>query len=62
MCVKKKRLDVARICLGNMQDARGVAALRNVDSEAETEVKLAALAIHLGMFVSSMGSFSTFFF
>lgn len=51
MCVKKKRLDVARICLGNMQDARGVAILRNVDSESVAEVKLAALAIHLGMFV-----------
>lgn len=51
MCVKKKRLDVARICLGNMQDARGVATLRNIDSESLTDVKLAALAIHLGMFV-----------
>lgn len=53
MCIKKKRLDVARICLGNMNDARGVSVLRNLPLESSLEVKLAALAIHMEMFVSN---------
>jgi intraflagellar transport protein 140 len=52
MCIKKKRLDVAQICLGNMNDARGVSMLRSLNSETELEVTLAALAIHMDMVVS----------
>lgn len=38
MCVKNRHLDVARVCLENMDNARAVRALR----EAETEPKLEA--------------------
>ena len=30
MCVKTKRIDVAEVCLGNMGNARGTRALREV--------------------------------
>ncbi|CAH0395649.1 unnamed protein product [Bemisia tabaci] len=49
MCVKSQRLDVAKVCLGNMHDARGVLMLRNAEKEPEIEARTAALAIHLGM-------------
>ncbi|XP_046687585.1 intraflagellar transport protein 140 homolog [Homalodisca vitripennis] len=49
MCVKAQRLDVARICLGNMKDTRGVAALRQAEQLPEPEARVAALAVHLGM-------------
>ncbi|XP_065211838.1 intraflagellar transport protein 140 homolog [Planococcus citri] len=49
MSIKKRRLDVAQVCLGHMNDARGVSILRTISSESQIEVKLAALAIHMGM-------------
>uniref|UniRef100_A0A7S1IHP5 Guanine nucleotide-binding protein subunit beta-like protein n=1 Tax=Eutreptiella gymnastica TaxID=73025 RepID=A0A7S1IHP5_9EUGL len=49
MCVKTKRLDVAEMCLGNMQDAKAARALREAKSERETEAQVAMLAIHLNM-------------
>lgn len=52
MSIKKKRLDVAQVCLGHMDDARGVSILRSLSQESVLEVKLAALAIHMGMLVS----------
>lgn len=51
MCIKKRRLDVAQVCLGHMNDARGVSILRTLTDESQLEVKLAALAIHMGMLV-----------
>lgn len=54
MCIKKKRLDMAQICLGNMNDARGISLLRDLASESVLEVKLAALAIHMEMLVSAI--------
>lgn len=51
MCVKTKRLDVAEICLGHMHDCRGLAILRSINKE-ELDVKVACLAVHLGMYVS----------
>eukprot|EP00079_Xenopus_tropicalis_P029812 XP_012825483.1 PREDICTED: intraflagellar transport protein 140 homolog isoform X1 [Xenopus tropicalis] len=49
MCVKTKRLDVAKVCLGNMGHARGAKALREAEQEPEVEARVAMLAIQLGM-------------
>ncbi|KAL1124430.1 hypothetical protein AAG570_001058 [Ranatra chinensis] len=49
MCVKGRRLDVARICLGNMKHTRGVRALIEAEKEPEEEARFAALALQLGM-------------
>lgn len=53
MCVKTQRLDVAKVCLGNMGHARGARALREAEQEPELEARVAMLAIQLGMLVSS---------
>lgn len=52
MCVKTQRLDVAKVCLGNMGHARGARALREAEREPELEARVATLAIQLGMLVS----------
>lgn len=49
MCVQTRRLDVAEACLGNMGDARGVAALIAARAEPEDDARLGVLAIQLGM-------------
>ncbi|KAK1881551.1 Intraflagellar transport protein 140 like [Dissostichus eleginoides] len=49
MCVKTRRLDVARVCLGNMGNGRAAKALREVETEPEPEAQVAMLAIQLGM-------------
>uniref|UniRef100_A0A8C9FMI7 Intraflagellar transport 140 n=1 Tax=Pavo cristatus TaxID=9049 RepID=A0A8C9FMI7_PAVCR len=49
MCVKTQRLDVAKICLGNMGHARGAKALREAEQEPEQEARVAVLAVQLGM-------------
>uniref|UniRef100_A0A4W5K6P7 IF140/IFT172/WDR19 TPR domain-containing protein n=1 Tax=Hucho hucho TaxID=62062 RepID=A0A4W5K6P7_9TELE len=43
MCVKNRHLDVARVCLGNMGNARAVRAL--------LEASVAVLALQLGILV-----------
>ncbi|KAG8557746.1 hypothetical protein GDO81_016722 [Engystomops pustulosus] len=49
MCVKTRRLDVAKVCLGKMGHARGAKALREAEQEPEVEARVAMLAIQLGM-------------
>ncbi|KAL2078525.1 hypothetical protein ACEWY4_026210 [Coilia grayii] len=49
MCVKSRRLDVARVCLGNMGNARAAHALRQAEKEPELEARVAMLATQLGM-------------
>ncbi|XP_066239057.1 intraflagellar transport protein 140 homolog isoform X1 [Saccopteryx leptura] len=49
VCVKTQRLDVAKVCLGNMGHARGARALREAEQEPELEAHVAVLAIQLGM-------------
>lgn len=49
VCVKTQRLDVAKVCLGNMGHARGARALREAEQEPEMEARVAMLAIQLGM-------------
>lgn len=51
MCVKTRRLDVARVCLGNMGNARAARALREAEKEPELEAHVAMLATQLGMLV-----------
>uniref|UniRef100_A0A3Q3ICS2 Uncharacterized protein n=1 Tax=Monopterus albus TaxID=43700 RepID=A0A3Q3ICS2_MONAL len=51
MCVKTHRLDVARVCLGNMGNARAAKALKEAEAEPEPEAQVAMLAIQLGMLV-----------
>ena len=52
MCVKTRRLDVAKVCLGSMKNARGAMCLRNSFAEPELDARVAALAIQLGLYVS----------
>ncbi|EDW77675.1 uncharacterized protein Dwil_GK24432 [Drosophila willistoni] len=51
MCVHTQRLDVAKVCLGHLEQARSVRALRQAmeDDDLELEAKVAVLAIELGM-------------
>ena len=49
MCVKTKRLDVAEVCLSNMGNAKGAAAVRLAKLEPEKEVAIAMVAIQLGL-------------
>ena len=53
MCVKTRRLDVAKVCLANLGHARGARALREVEKEPERDARVARLALELGMNVSS---------
>ena len=48
-CVYTKRLDVARVCLANMGNARAAAALRKAEKEPEVEAHIAMLALQLGL-------------
>ena len=52
MCVKTQRLDVASVCLGNMGNARAARAVREAKKISDPNVKLAILAVELGMLVS----------
>ncbi|XP_002003645.2 intraflagellar transport protein 140 homolog [Drosophila mojavensis] len=51
MCVHTNRLDVAKVCMGHLEQARSVRALRQAmeDEDLELEAKVAVLAIELGM-------------
>lgn len=51
MCVHTSRLDVAKVCMGHLEQARSVRALRQAmqDDDLEQEAKVAVLAIELGM-------------
>lgn len=55
MCVKTLRLDVARVCLGNMGNARAAKALREAEVEPEADAQVAMLAVQLGMLVRVHG-------
>lgn len=49
--MKTHRLDVARVCLGNMGNARASRALKQAEAEPEPEAPVAMLAVQLGMLV-----------
>lgn len=53
MCVKTRRIDVARVCLGHMGNARAARALRLSKQNGDSaELQIARLAIELNMIVS----------
>ncbi|XP_065366029.1 intraflagellar transport protein 140 homolog [Calliphora vicina] len=51
MCIETKRLDVAKVCLGHLEKASSVRAVRQAleDDDLEQEAKTAVLAAELGM-------------
>lgn len=49
MCVKTRRMDVAEICMGNLENARGAMSVREARIEPQLEAQVAALAIELGL-------------
>ncbi len=55
VCVKTERLDVGIMCLGNMGNARAARAVREAKKVPQPEVRLAVLAVELGMLVSGCG-------
>ena len=62
MCVKTRRLDVAKVCLANMGHARGARALREIEKEPERDARVARLALELGMNVGGLSSMLLFCF
>lgn len=60
--MKTRRLDVARVCLGNMGNARAAKALKEAEAEPEPEAQVAMLAIQLGMLVSYTDTVDTCWF
>ena len=51
--MKRRRIDVAAVCLGNMGDAAGARALRLARSEKDVSAQLAIMALQLDMKVKS---------
>ncbi|KAF7638044.1 Amidase domain-containing protein [Meloidogyne graminicola] len=50
MCVKTRRIDVARVCLGHMGNARALRAIRRtIELKELTDLQIGRLAIELGM-------------
>eukprot|EP00697_Spironema_sp_BW2_P001571 gnl/Spiro4/12110_TR6391_c0_g1_i1.p1 gnl/Spiro4/12110_TR6391_c0_g1~~gnl/Spiro4/12110_TR6391_c0_g1_i1.p1 ORF type:complete len:1454 (+),score=330.60 gnl/Spiro4/12110_TR6391_c0_g1_i1:59-4420(+) len=49
MCIKTKRIDVAKICFSHMQNAAAVRALRQAETLPEIEARCAMIAIQLGL-------------
>lgn len=51
MCIETQRLDVAKVCLGHLEKANSVRAVRQAleDEDLELEAKTAVLATELGM-------------
>ena len=53
MCVKSHRIDVAKVCLGNMGNVKGIRLLREETNKgADSDTQVALVALNLGMFVS----------
>jgi intraflagellar transport protein 140 len=53
MCVKSHRIDVAKVCLGNMGNVKGIRLLREETGKgADSDTQVALVALNLGMFVS----------
>lgn len=55
MCVKSHRIDVAKVCLGNMGNVKGIKLLREEASKgADSDTQVALIALNLGMIVSKL--------
>jgi hypothetical protein len=52
MCVKSHRIDVAKVCLGNMGNVKGIKLLRQEAAKgADSDTQVAIIALNLGMIV-----------
>lgn len=52
MCVKSHRVDVAKVCLGNMGNVKGIKMLREeIAKGADEDTQVAIVALNLGMMV-----------
>jgi intraflagellar transport protein 140 len=50
MCVKSHRIDVAKVCLGNMGNVKGIKLLREETARgADSDTQVAIIALNLGM-------------
>ena len=49
LCVVTRRLDVAEVCLANMEDGVAARALREAKAEPEADARIGLLAVSLGM-------------
>jgi intraflagellar transport protein 140 len=50
MCVKSHRIDVAKVCLGNMGNVKGIRLLRDEAGRgADSDTQVALIALNLGM-------------
>lgn len=50
MCVKSHRIDVAKVCLSNMKNAKGIKLLRDeIQKGADSDTQIAIVALSLGM-------------
>ena len=55
MCVKSHRIDVAKVCLGNMGNVKGIRLLRDEAGRgADSDTQVALIALNLGMLVSRL--------
>ena len=53
MCVKSHRIDVAKVCLANMGNVKGIRLLRDEAGRgADSDTQVALIALNLGMLVS----------
>ena len=50
MCVKSHRIDVAKVCLGNMGNVKGIRLLREEAAKgADSDTQIGLVALNLGM-------------
>ncbi|KAH7689495.1 hypothetical protein AAVH_40505 [Aphelenchoides avenae] len=60
MCVKTRRIDVARVCLGHMRNARAARALRlSIQTGDSVDVQAARLAVELGMIEEAIAIYAS---
>ncbi len=53
MCVKSHRIDVAKVCLGNMGNVKGIRLLKEEAAKgADSDTQVGLIALNLGMTVS----------
>eukprot|EP00803_Ostreobium_quekettii_P010396 evm.model.scf_366.2 EVM.evm.TU.scf_366.2 scf_366:14443-33657(-) len=49
LCIRNGRLDVAQLCLGNMEHVRVSRALRQTENSMRLEARVGTAAVHIGM-------------
>jgi hypothetical protein len=55
MCVKSHRIDVAKVCLGNMGNVKGIRLLNEEAVRgADSDTQVGLIALNLGMIVNNI--------